>query len=82
MQRIKKQLEENEGFQFWNNEIGLSFDDFTLVNVETNEILKEGKKDIGKYFIYVDQTGIKSVCYDFDNETVRKHNLKRISVSA
>ena len=50
---IKKALENDKSFQYWNKGIGLSFDDFSIgrfiKDKKFMEIIKHGKKDIGNY---------------------------------
>ena len=79
---IKKELENNKSFQYWNKAIGLSFDDFDILEfVENNTkflVLKEGKKDIGKYYIQIKNGVINGIFFDFDNEKDRQNTLKLI----
>jgi len=77
---LKQALERNRSFQGWEKDIGLSFEDFSILNLvgDKYQIIKEGKKDIGHYSINLKNGVLESFYFDFDNETVRQHNLKRI----
>ena len=77
IEAIKKDLEATDGFKLWNKEIGLTFEDFSIYDYDNNITIKEGKTDIGNYNISF-KDGKRSAYYDLDNESVRKHNLKRI----
>jgi hypothetical protein len=82
LETIKKQVEDNKSFQYWNKAIGLSFDDFDILELVENDTKflkhKEGKKDIGNYYICLKNGVINGAFFDLDNETVRQDNLKRI----
>lgn len=77
------ELENDEKFQYWNKSIGLSFDDFTILELckETKRfyVHKEGKKDIGNYSIQVSNGEVESFGFDMANEKVRQNTLKKIS---
>jgi len=79
---VKKALESNKSFQYWKEAIGLSFEDFDILELVENNtkflVLKEGKKDIGNYYIYLKNSALNGVFFDLDNEKVRQDNLKRI----
>ena len=77
LEEVKTRLESTESFKLWNKEINLSFNDFDVLDIDNNIKLQEGKKDIGKYSVLI-ENGKYSAVYDLDNEAVRKHNLKRI----
>ncbi len=51
---IKQLLESSDSFKYWNQEIGLTFEDFNIIDKESGLTLKEGKKDIGFYWIYLE----------------------------
>lgn len=82
LETIKKQIEDNKSFQYWNKAIGLSFDDFDILELVENNTKflkhKEGKKDIGNYSIRIKNGAVDSFCFDVANESVRQHTLKRI----
>ena len=80
---IKKALEKSKSFKYWSTEIGLSFDDFSIGRFTKDkkfiETIKQGKKDIGTYFIYLNEDNtINGVFYDMRNEIVRQHTLKTV----
>ena len=80
---LKQQLENNKSFQGWNKAIGLSFDDFDIVELIKNDTKllthKKGKKDIGKYSIIIKNSVIDSFHFDMANETVRQNRLNFIA---
>jgi hypothetical protein len=79
---VKKALESDESFQYWKEAIGLSFEDFDILELVENDtkflILKEGKKDIGKYSIQIKDGVVDCFCFGMANESVRQHTLKLI----
>lgn len=76
---IKQLVESSDSFKHWNQEIGLTFEDFNIIDKESGLTLKEGKKDIGLYWIYLESGVIFGVGYDMNCEAVRKHNIKEIA---
>ncbi len=61
---IRNQIEKNDSFQHWKKEVGLSFEDFDLIDLNTNKTISHGKKDIGYYWIYLKAGKIYSIGYD------------------
>ena len=84
MSLVKKALESNKSFQGWKKDIGLSFEDFDVVELIKNDTRaithKEGKKDIGKYTIFIKDGEVDSFCFDVANETVRQNTLRKIAL--
>ncbi len=82
LEKIKTQLEENKSFLSWRDSIGLSFEDFSIykpLNEFNWQKIKQGKEDIGYYFIELkEDDSIKGVFYDMDNEAVRLNTLRKI----
>ena len=85
LETIKQQVETNKSFQYWSKAIGLSFDDFSILElVEDNTkflVLKNGNEEIGNYFIYLKNGAIDGLLFDMDNEAVRQHTLKTIGLN-
>lgn len=81
--QIKKQLEKNESFQYWRDAIGLSFEDFSILEFKEDRNIfiphKDGKKDIGNYYVNVKDGQIEYCCFDMANEKVRQNTLKSIA---
>ena len=75
---IKQLVESSDSFKHWNQEIGLTFEDFNIIDKESGLTLKEGKKDIGFYWIYLENGKIYGVGYDMNCEAVRNHNMIEI----
>lgn len=61
---LKLQLENSKSFQYWKNENDLSFEDFDIVDLDSNLILHNGKKDIGTFCLYLKEGVIKSAMYE------------------
>lgn len=82
MSLVKKALESDKSFQYWNEAIGISFEDFDVLELIENDtkflVHKKGKKDIGRYSIQIKNCVIDCFCFGMDNEKVRQHTLKLI----
>lgn len=61
---LKEQLENTESFQYWEKEDGLSFEDFDMIDLDSNLQIHEGKKDIGTFCLYLKDGVIKSAMYE------------------
>lgn len=61
---LREQLENNKSFQYWKKEDGLSFEDFDIVDLDSNEQLHNGKKDIGFFCLYIKDGVINKALYD------------------
>ena len=84
LELIKKQLENEDYFKYWNKAIGLSFEDFSILLWNDNKTvyrLKDGKKDIGTaYSINLNKDGvITGYNYELNNEAARLNRLKQIA---
>lgn len=79
LKEIKKDLESNRNFIYWKKAIGLSFDDFSIIDVIKSKWIKKGKSDIGNYCIYLENGIVDSFTFDMDNKFARQHRLKKIS---
>ncbi|PLY08348.1 MAG: hypothetical protein C0625_01815 [Arcobacter sp.] len=79
IKEISKTLKKNKSFQYWNKEIGLSFEDFDLIDMDKDEIISHGKKDIGNYTLFLKNGKIESAFFDLDNESVRNIKIKKVA---
>lgn len=83
MSIVKKELESDKNFQYWNKAIGLSFEDFDVLELVENDtkflVHKRGKKDIGKYSIQIKDGVVDCFCFDVANESVRQNRLNFIA---
>ena len=61
---LKLQLENSKSFQYRKNEDGLSFEDFDIVDLDSNLQLHTGKKDIGMFCLYLKAGAISKALYD------------------
>ena len=61
---LKEQLENTKSFQHSKKEDGLSFEDFDIVDLDSNKQLHNGKKDIGDFCLYLKDGVIKKALYD------------------
>lgn len=82
IEKIKQQVESVESFKYWNSAIGLSFEDFSILELDKDRNVfisyKEGKKDIGNYYVHIKGEILENLCFDMANERVRENTLKRI----
>ena len=82
MSIVKKELENNKSFQYWKEAIGLSFEDFDVLELVENDtkflVHKKGKKDIGRYSIQIKNGVVDCFCFSMDNDKVRQNTLKLI----
>ena len=82
MSIVKKELENNKSFQYWKEAIGLSFEDFDVLELIENDtkflVHKRGKKDIGRYSIQIKNGVVDCFCFGMDNDKVRQNTLKLI----
>lgn len=75
---IKKELENDKTFQHSNKAIGLTFDDFDIIDISSNKYIKKSNSKIGHYAILIANGFIDTIQFDTSNETVRQHRLKII----
>ena len=82
MSIVKKELENNKSFQYWKEAIGLSFEDFDVLELVENDtkflVHKKGKKDIGRYSIQLKNGVVDCFYFGMDNDKVRQNTLKLI----
>jgi len=64
LEEIKTRLEANDTFKHYNKEIGLTFEDFDIIDVAKGQSLQKGKKEIGDYSVLIKADGVMSACYD------------------
>lgn len=77
IEAIKTDLEGTETFKLWNKEIGLTFEDFSIYDLEKRITYKKGKEDIGNYYINVKDDDME-IHFDVSHDAARKSRLKRI----
>ena len=76
VQKLRQKLENSEKFIYWNKAIGLTFDDFDIVEIDNYTTIKKGKKDIGVYAIFIKNGVVDCIAYDTNNEYTRRYNLE------
>ena len=59
---IKTLVEASKAFLYWESEVNLKFEDFTIQDIETGLIMQQGKKSA--YCIFLKDDKINSVLYD------------------
>ena len=74
---IQKRLEAGKSFQYWKQEYGLSFDDFSIIDVKGSRKLKQGDNSLGYFYIMIEGDKM-SVCYDMDVSIASQKRLHRI----
>ena len=77
IKEIKARLEANKSFQYWQEEYGIGFDDFRIVDVQNGRELKKGNQRIGNFCIFVDGNRIQAA-YDLDIKDARQKRVQRI----
>lgn len=80
LKEIREELEEEKHFKYWNKAIGLTFDDFSIIDIDKGFCVKQGKIEIGRYYIYLQDGTINSFGFDMNNEHVRMNTLKIIGL--
>ena len=78
VEEIKKRLESSKDFKFWSEEVGITFNDFKVIDTTTNKVLCAGSSKIGEYCIMILNDEELKVCYDLSVEDTREKRLKRL----
>ena len=75
---IKARIENSEDFKYWSNGVGITFDDFKVIDTKTNKVLCSGSDKIGEYCILIlDDDKLKTM-YDLTVESMREKRLQKI----
>ena len=74
---IKQRLEDSKSFKYLSKEHGISFDDFSIIDVQNGRVLKKGDGSIGEFCIFIDGNLMRA-CYDMDIEGAREKRLQRV----
>jgi len=61
---IKTRLENSEKFKYWNKEVGITFDDFKIIDVVKKKQLCGGTTRLGDCYIFILDSDKIRVCYD------------------
>lgn len=64
LEEIKTRLEANNTFKHYSKELGLTFEDFDIIDVANGQTLQKGKKEIGDYSVLIKADGVMSACYN------------------
>jgi len=64
IEEIREKVTSSKSFVYWNECKGLSFDDFSIVNLDDGSTLKNG--NLGANAIWIENGKIKGVFYDFE----------------
>ena len=78
IEQIKERLESSKDFKYWSEEVGITFDDFKVIDTNTNKVLCSGSDKIGSYCIMILDDDRLQVSYDLTVEGMREKRLKRI----
>ena len=81
IEQIKARIENSKGFKYWNSEVGITFDDFKVVDARTNKVLCGGSDKIGNYCIIILDDDRLQVIYDLTVESMREKRLQKIKQS-
>jgi len=77
LEQIKERLENNKTFQYYKDEVGISFEDFDTIDLKTNRVLKQRSKETGSYTIMIDGDKM-SVCYDLTVDGLAEKRLAKL----
>ena len=80
IEQIKERLENSQDFKYWSEEVGITFDDFKVIDVKANKVLCSGSDKIGDYCILILDNDKLRVGYDLTAERLRENNLQRTKV--
>ncbi len=75
---IKERLESSEQFKYWSEEVGITFDDFKVIDTTTNKVLCSGSDKIGNYCIMVLEDDKLQASYDLTVESMNDKRLQRL----
>ena len=75
IQEIKKEVENSKGFKYWHEQVGITIDDFRIIDIASNSVVHKGNKQIGDYCIIILDDGTFTVSYDTTVITDRLNTL-------
>ena len=78
LKEIQQRLENNDTYKYYHDAIGITFADFRIINPESSECFKDGKRDIGSYDIYIKNDGSMSVFFDLTVKGLNEIRLKQV----
>ena len=78
IEQIKERLESSKDFKYWSEEVGITFDDFKVIDTNTNKVLCSGSSEVGSYCIMILDDDRLQVSYDLTVESMREKRLQRI----
>ncbi|SFV58302.1 hypothetical protein MNB_SM-7-1325 [hydrothermal vent metagenome] len=78
IKQIKERLENSKEFQYWSDEVGITFDDFRVIDAKSNKVLHNGSDRIGNYWILILDDEKLRVSYDLTVESMREKRLQKI----
>ena len=78
IEQIKERLENSESFKYWSEEVGITFDDFKVIDAKENKVLCSGSKKIGDYCIMILDDDKLQASYDLTVESMREKRLQKV----
>lgn len=78
IEQIRERLENSEKFQFWSKEVGITFDDFQVIDVKASKVLRSGSKEIGDYCIMILDDDRLQASYDLTVDSMREKRLQKV----
>ncbi len=72
LEEIKTRLEANNTFKHYSSDVGITFEDFDIIDLQAEKFIKRGKKDIGEYSIMIKDDNKLTVSYDLTVESLYK----------
>ena len=82
IEQIQERLENSEAFKYWSKEVGITFDDFQVIDVKAKKVLRSGSKEIGDYCIMILEDDRLQASYDLTVDSLREKRLQSIKEEA
>ena len=78
IEEIKEKLESSKSFKYWSEEVGITFDDFEIIDEVSSKVLKHDDTRIGTYYIMILKSGKMGAFYDLTVESMREKQLQKV----
>jgi ABC-type Zn uptake system ZnuABC Zn-binding protein ZnuA len=66
VEEVRERVQNSTAFKYWQEEYGLSIDNFEIIDIKNGRLYQVGNQDIGKYSIFIKDNNIDSVFYDLE----------------
>jgi len=78
IEEIKQRLENSKDFKYWSKEVGITFNDFKVIDTRTKKVLCSGSNKIGEYCILILDDDKLKTQYDLTVENMREKRLQSV----